>query len=278
MRLAVIDGVGFAAAVGDTWFSLESMGVEARTTRDAILQREQISERLHDENRTGLGRDSRLMCPIIAPGKIIAIGLNYMDHVRETGATMPTEPVVFTKFSSALTGPSDPILLDTSATQAADYECELAVVIGAPLRNASVSDALGGVFGYCVANDVSARDLQANDPRISRAKSLDTFCPMGPWITTRDQVSDPQRLSIRAIVNGEPRQESNTEQMIFSVARLIEYLSRGTTLEPGDIILTGTPPGVGFARKPPTYLRKGDVVVCEVEGLGRLENWVDVAA
>jgi 2-keto-4-pentenoate hydratase/2-oxohepta-3-ene-1,7-dioic acid hydratase in catechol pathway len=274
MRLALIDDVGFAVSADNAWISFESIGLAARTTAEAISRVEEARGSLRAGPGTRVKGEPGFMAPVVTPGKIIAIGLNYMDHVRETGASVPEEPVVFAKFTSALTGPTDPIVLDASATQAADYESELAVVIGTPLRNVGREEALAGVFGYCVANDVSARDIQSTDPRITRAKSLDTFCPIGPWITTRDEIPDPQTLAVRSEVNGEVRQDSNTEQMIFSAAALLEHLSRGTTLQPGDVVLTGTPPGVGFAMDPPRYLQEGDVVVCEIDGLGRLENRV----
>ena len=212
--------------------------------------------------------------PIVRPGKIIAIGLNYMDHIRETGATAPERPVVFAKFSSSIIGPSDEVIIDPDLTSQGDYEAELAVVIGRPARRVSETDALQHVFGYLVANDVSARDWQKRDGQLSRSKSMDTFCPLGPWITTSDAIAEPNSLAIRSWVNGEPRQDSSTAEMIFSVRQLISFCSQTMTLEPGDVILTGTPHGVGFSRKPPTFLAEGDVIRCEVEGLGYIENVV----
>ncbi len=280
MRLAFMDGVGFAVSPSDAdaWVSCDSLGISVRTTREAIERDREIRAALESGQAEALRDGPAFRSPIVAPGKIIAIGLNYMDHVRETGGTVPPQPVVFTKFSTSVVGPTDDIELDESVTRAVDYESELAVVIGSRLKNVSADSALEGVFGYCVANDVSARDLQAEDPRITRAKSLDTFCPIGPWITSRDSVGDPQALSISSVVSGVQRQRSNTEQMIFPVASLIEHLSKGTTLEPGDVILTGTPHGVGFVMDPPVYLQPGDVVVCEIQGLGRLENSVVMAS
>jgi 2-keto-4-pentenoate hydratase/2-oxohepta-3-ene-1,7-dioic acid hydratase in catechol pathway len=162
--------------------------------------------------------------------------------------------------------------MDPSLTEQGDYEAELAVIIGRRARRVSLADALDHVFGYAVANDVSARDWQFADPQFDRSKSFDTFLPVGPWITTADEVPDPQALGIRTWVNGELRQDSSTAEMVFGVAELIEFLSRGMTLEPGDVIVTGTPHGVGFAMDPPRFLAPGDVVRCELDVLGTLEN------
>lgn len=212
--------------------------------------------------------------------KILAIGLNYRAHIEETNSEVPTSPVVFAKYTSSVTGPYDPILLDPSLTGQLDYESELAVVIGKPTRRVSPEDALDHVFGYAVANDVSSRDLQASDSQFSRSKSMDTFCPLGPWITTTDQVGDPQRLRIRSFVNGEARQDADTSLMMRGVAELISYLSQTMTLETGDVILSGTPKGVGLGFTPPRFLNPGDTVRCEIEGLGAIENRVvlDAAA
>lgn len=211
-----------------------------------------------------------LLAPVV-PGKIIGIGLNYRDHAEESGAPIPEKPLVFAKFANAIAGPGDPILLPPITTQA-DYEAELGVVIGARAQQVSVDDALLHVLGYTCVNDVSARDLQFADGQWVRGKTLDTFCPVGPCIVTRDEISDSQALAIRCRVNGETLQDSTTAQMIFSVAQIIAFLSEAITLEPGDLIATGTPVGVGFARKPPIFLKDGDVVDVEVEGIGVLTN------
>jgi 2-keto-4-pentenoate hydratase/2-oxohepta-3-ene-1,7-dioic acid hydratase in catechol pathway len=266
-----VEDIGFVASVEEDWVSLQEL--DLGSTREVIERLDEV-ERAVRYATDSLGTDPIFGCPAVLPGKIIGIGLNYMDHVRETGAEVPAEPVVFAKFSSALIGPNDPIEIDPSASEAVDYEAELAVVIGRRVRNASPQTSLDSIFGYCVANDVSARDWQGRDPRITRSKSLDTFCPVGPWLTTAGDIADVQRLAIESRVNGEIRQHSSTEQMIFTVADLVAYLSRGTTLEPGDMILTGTPPGVGFAMDPPRYLRPGDVVECEITGMGSLRNGV----
>jgi 2-keto-4-pentenoate hydratase/2-oxohepta-3-ene-1,7-dioic acid hydratase in catechol pathway len=203
---------------------------------------------------------------------MFGIGHNYMEHIRETGATPPDKPVVFAKFPNAINGPYDDVLIDEAVTSKVDYEVELAVVIGQPARAVSLDSALEHVYGFAVANDVSARDLQKQQPQFSVSKSCDTFCPIGPWITTADEINDPRDLRLRSIVNGDTRQDSNTSDMIFAVAQLVEYLALGMTLKPGDVILSGTPQGVGFAMKPPQRLLDGDVVRCEVQNLGAIEN------
>jgi 2-keto-4-pentenoate hydratase/2-oxohepta-3-ene-1,7-dioic acid hydratase in catechol pathway len=205
------------------------------------------------------------------PGKIICIGLNYRDHAEESGMEIPTKPVIFSKFSSCIIAPNEPIVVPKESTQT-DYEAELAVVIGRRASNIKREDAMNYIFGYACFNDVSARDFQFADAQWQRGKSCDTFAPIGPFVATADEMIDPQDLSIKFRLNGETMQDSNTKQMIFGVAELIEYLSRYFTLEPGDIIATGTPPGVGFARKPPVYLKDGDVAEVEIAGLGVLSN------
>ncbi|MCG3140366.1 MAG: putative protein YisK [Anaerolineae bacterium] len=219
--------------------------------------------------------DVKLFAPLPRPGKIMAIGLNYRDHARETGAAIPTKPILFAKFPSAVIGPYDTIRLHPDQTQRVDYEAELGVVIGKPASRVQRADALDYVFGYTVLNDVSARDIQKDKTygnQWVRGKSLDTFCPMGPAITSHDEVADPQNLNVRASLNGTVMQNGTTREMIFDVATLIEYLSHGITLEPGDVIATGTPPGVGDARQPPVYLKAGDVIEIQIEGLGKLSN------
>lgn len=222
--------------------------------------------------------DIRLLAPILRPGKIIGIGLNYMDHARETGSAIPTNPIMFAKFSSAVIGPYDTIHIHPDVTQKVDYEAELGVVIGKPAFRVSVADALNYVYGYTVINDVSARDIQKGKEyggQWVRGKGFDTFCPMGPAITTADEVGDPQNLSVRATLNNDLLQDGNTHDMIFNVATIISYISQGTTLEPGDIIATGTPNGVGDAKTPPLYLKHGDVIEIEVGNLGKLINPVE---
>ncbi|GAP06629.1 2-keto-4-pentenoate hydratase [Anaerolinea thermolimosa] len=216
--------------------------------------------------------DAKILAPLSTPGKIVAIGLNYFDHCREQNIPVPDRPIVFTKFNTSIIGPGDPISWDSTLTQQVDYEVELGVVIGKRAKSVPVTEALDYVFGYTIINDVSARDLQFSDRQWVRAKSLDTFCPMGPAIVTKDEIPDPQHLELRTLLNGEVVQNSTTAEMVFSVADLVSFLSHSFTLEPGDVIATGTPDGVGVFRKPPVFLKHGDRVVLEIEKIGRLEN------
>jgi 2,4-diketo-3-deoxy-L-fuconate hydrolase len=206
--------------------------------------------------------------PIERPGKIVCVGLNYRDHAAEAGLELPERPVLFAKWSSALIGPNDAIVIP-SISDAVDYEAELGVVIARAVTRASADDALDAVAGYLCINDVSARDLQFEDGQWTRAKSLDTFCPVSPLVPA-DSISDPQRLRIRCLLNGEVVQDSSTSEMVFSVAELIAFVSEAIELEPGDLIATGTPAGVGMARQ--RYLKPGDEVSVEIEGVGTLTN------
>ena len=219
--------------------------------------------------------EASLHPPIARPEKIVAIGLNYEDHAAETGAEIPDKPVVFTKYPNTIIGPGAPIRIPP-ITEQVDYEAELAVIIGRRAKDVSESEALDYVFGYTNANDVSARDLQFSEGgQWTRSKSIDTFLPLGPYVATRDEIPDPQDLFIRAILNGETVQDGTTSRMIFSVAELVSFLSQGMTLEPGDVIITGTPPGVGMARDPQLWMKPGDEVSIEIEGLGTLTNPVE---
>ena len=209
--------------------------------------------------------------PIDRPGKIICVGLNYRDHANEQGVEPPEHPILFAKWQTALIGPGEPIVLPPVAQQV-DYEAELGVVIGARVRGVSEDGAIEAVRGYVCVNEVSARDLQFADGQWTRAKSIDTFCPVGPRLVPREEVPDPQALRIRCVLNGEVMQDSSTAEMIFSVAEVISFASQTMTLEPGDLIATGTPAGVGFMREPPVFLRDGDEVTVEIEGLGALTN------
>ncbi len=216
--------------------------------------------------------DATLLAPLI-PGKIVAIGRNYAEHAAESGSDVPDKPIIFAKFPSAVIGSGETITWRKSITDQVDWEAELAVIIGKRAKDVSEEDALSYVYGYCVGNDVSARDLQLKaDTQWTRGKSLDTFCPLGPYIITRDEIADPNKLAIKTTVNDEVMQDSNTEHMIFNVPYLIAYCSRMFTLEPGDLIMTGTPSGVGMGRKPPRYLADGDVVTVSVEGIGEISN------
>ncbi|MBA2608250.1 MAG: fumarylacetoacetate hydrolase family protein [Actinobacteria bacterium] len=213
---------------------------------------------------------------IAPPSKVLAIGLNYADHAAETGVTPPANPLIFVKTNNSICGDGDTITWASADSAQVDYEAELAVVIGRRARRVSEADALDYVFGYTCCNDVSARDAQFGDQQWVRGKSFDTFCPLGPWIVTADEIPDPQALSIACRVNGETLQNATTADMIFGVAQLIAYCSRFMTLEVGDIIATGTPPGVGFSRKPPIYLKDGDVCEVDIEKIGVLTNTVVV--
>jgi 2-keto-4-pentenoate hydratase/2-oxohepta-3-ene-1,7-dioic acid hydratase in catechol pathway len=213
-----------------------------------------------------------LDAPLKAPSKIACVGLNYHDHCRETGMAAPERPLIFAKFPSSLTAPDAPIEWPEGLTEQVDWEVELAVVIGRRTRHADPGAALGAIFGYSAANDVSARDLQFADQQWVRAKSIDSFCPLGPVIVTPDEFGDPQDKRLIARVNSETMQDSTTAEMIFGVAEIVSFLSRACTLEPGDLILTGTPWGVGGFRSPPVFLKPGDTVEIEVEGVGVLAN------
>jgi 2-keto-4-pentenoate hydratase/2-oxohepta-3-ene-1,7-dioic acid hydratase in catechol pathway len=210
--------------------------------------------------------------PLPNPAKIMAIGKNYADHAKESKSAIPERPILFTKFPSAIIGPGDEVTWDPALTAKVDFEAELAVIIGKTARNIDQSQALDYVFGYTCANDVTARDLQKGDGQWVRGKSLDTFGPQGPWLVTADEVADPQNLAVRCLVNGHTMQDGHTSKMIFGVAYLIAFLSQAFTLLPGDIILTGTPDGVGAYREPPVSMKDGDEMVVEIEGVGRLVN------
>jgi 2,4-didehydro-3-deoxy-L-rhamnonate hydrolase len=215
--------------------------------------------------------------PIDRPQKIVCVGLNYRDHAEEQGIELPSAPLLFAKWPNALIGPGEPIAIPP-VTEQVDYEAELGVVIGSRVRGVSEEHALDAVSGYLCLNDVSARDLQFSDGQWVRGKSLDTFCPVGPALVPAAEVPDPQMLGIRATVNGEVLQDSNTSLMIFSVAQIVSYVSRAITLEPGDLIATGTPAGVGAFRDPEIWLQPGDEVTIEIDGLGALTNPVRSAA
>jgi 2-keto-4-pentenoate hydratase/2-oxohepta-3-ene-1,7-dioic acid hydratase in catechol pathway len=216
---------------------------------------------------------AQLLAPIVFPPKILCLGLNFMTHVSETNEKRPEEPVVFMKPHTAILGPNDKIIKRPFVKEL-DYEGELAIVIGKKAKDVPVSEALNYVFGYTILNDVSARDFQFKGSQWTLGKSFDTFAPVGPYITTRNQLPDPGNLKIKTWVNGELRQDGNTHDMIFSVAQIIHHLSRIMTLETCDIIATGTPSGVAMAMKTPKWLKAGDTVRIEIDGIGILENTV----
>ena len=263
-----------------------SMGFATEAFRDtssflsagdaAIQQAQKVVQEAGESAFTALSSVT-LRAPVPRPEKIIAVGLNYRDHSIEAGAKeVPKTPIIFAKFPTSISGPGDSIVLPHGDSQV-DYEAELAVVIGKKTKAISAAEALQNVAGYMPLNDVSARTWQFADKQWVRGKSCDTFCPTGPYLTTRDEISDPQSLSISARVNGTTLQDSNTSRMIFRVAELIEFISASITLEPGDIIATGTPEGVGVFRTPPIFLKPGDIVEIEIEKLGLLRNPVVAA-
>ena len=226
-----------------------------------------------------IGNVKKLLAPVMPPA-IFGIGLNYHKHAKETGMETPKYPVVFMKNPAAIANPEDPILLHSSCMEPpeVDYEAELAVVIGQAVKDVRTADALDYVFGYTAANDVSARRWQGRrgSGQWSHSKSFDTFCPLGPELVTAAELQDPQNLRVTCELNGQVMQDGNTGDMIFPVAELISFLSTGATLQPGTVILTGTPSGVGFTRKPPVYLMPGDAVAVTIEGIGSLRNSVEL--
>ncbi len=215
----------------------------------------------------------RLGPPVPAPPKIICVGLNYYDHASEVNMPIPTTPILFGKWGNSLAGPEDEIVLD-GTSERVDYEAELTFVIGKTAYKVSEAEAMNYIAGYMCSNDVSARDLQFVTPNMqwARGKSLNGYCPVGPFLATKDEISDPHNLKIACRVNGQTLQDSNTDQLIFKIPFLLSHISQGITLQPGDIVLTGTPHGVGFTRNPPIFMKAGDVCEIEIEGLGVLRN------
>ncbi len=216
-------------------------------------------------------QDIQLLAPILRPPKFICVGLNYRDHAAETKQEVPKVPTIFSKFSQCVIGPGQAVVLPKNSSKP-DYEAEFAFVIGKPGRHIAAEDWKSHVAGYTIVNDVSARDFQLATSQWLMGKTFDTFGPMGPWITTADEIADPHALDIRLTINGEQMQNSNTRELIFGVPALVAFLSSAITLEPGDIVSTGTPAGVGLARKPPRWLKAGDEVSITVQGLGELRN------
>ncbi len=256
------------------WFDLDGALLSpAQSLYSKIAREPKLLSESHEEWSVLRRADVRLLAPVPRPGKLIAIGLNYRDHAIESNLPIPERPVVFSKFTTAVIGPEQPIILPVSSAQV-DYEAELAVVIGRRAKNVPRERAMDHVLGYTNFNDVSARDFQFSDGQWQRGKSCDTFAPMGPYLVTKDEIPNPHNLTIKLRLNGQTMQDSNTDQLIFDIPELIAFLSETITLEPGDVIVTGTPPGVGFARKPPVFLQRGDLVEVEIEGLGALANCV----
>lgn len=255
-----------------SWFDLDSDLLKNAVAAFGDLRRDGAELlRALEDGRVIKRADVVLLAPVPRPGKLICIGLNYRDHAIESKMPIPERPVVFSKFSSSVIGPGEAVVVPSKSEQV-DYEAELAVVIGRRAKNVSREQAYDYVLGYTIVNDVSARDFQFADGQWQRGKSCDTFAPMGQWIVTTDEIPDPHTLSIKLRLNGQTMQDSNTNQLIFGVPELIAFLSESITLEPGDVIATGTPPGVGFARKPPVFLKSGDVMEVEIEGIGTLTS------
>jgi 2-keto-4-pentenoate hydratase/2-oxohepta-3-ene-1,7-dioic acid hydratase in catechol pathway len=255
---------------GEEVVDLAAGGLPAEMT--ALLEAGVEAAARADGPRLALA-EVRLESPVLRPPKILAVGLNYADHVAETGMDRPKFPMIFNKQSTAASGPYAPFHRP-KVSKALDYEGELAVVVGRRCRHVPRDRALDVVAGYCVANDVSVRDWQLRVPTMTMGKSFDTHCPLGPAIVTPDELGDGSGLDLRTFVNGEIRQQSNTRELIFDVAALIEHLSTAFTLEVGDVISTGTPGGVAVAMKPPQWLVPGDVVRIEIDGIGHIENTV----
>jgi 2-keto-4-pentenoate hydratase/2-oxohepta-3-ene-1,7-dioic acid hydratase in catechol pathway len=280
VRLGVVTGnrvIDLAAAArdsGEDYFHFESMLSLLRAGEAALAIARKLAAQSSSQTSSLELSGVKLVAPISRPGKIVAIGLNYRDHCKELGIDPPAVPIIFAKFPNSVTGPYDPIVLPGDDLEV-DYEAELAVVIGRNAKRTSARQAMECVAGYLVLNDVSARKWQFADKQWVRGKSCDTFCPIGPWLTTKDDIPDPNALHISARVNGQTLQDSNTSNLIFGVPELIEFITASITLEPGDIIATGTPFGVGFSRKPPIYLKPDDVVEIEIERLGKLRNPVN---
>ena len=256
--------------MGERWF---------QTARDTAKQLERDSKaRAHARDKGLLvpRQDAYWHAPVPRPGKIVCIGLNYRDHAAESGLAVPDKPVVFSKFSSCVISPGEEVVIPTTSEKV-DYEAELAVVIGRHAKHVSADRAYEYVLGYTAFNDVTARDFQFGDGQWQRGKSCDTFAPMGPTIVTTDEIPDPHTLRISLKLNGNMMQDSNTNQLIFGIPQLIEFITASTTLEPGDVIATGTPAGVGFARKPPVFLKPGDVMDVTIEKIGGLGHPVVAA-
>ena len=246
----------------------------AGTMIDLIRDWDQLKPDLEKRAAAGGGvplTSVRLEAPVQRPGKIFAIGLNYADHIAESKMETPQRQVWFTKAQTSVNGPYDDIQI-AKGTMTNDYEVELVAIIGKGGKHVSVDDAAGAIFGYCVGNDVTERMWQHGGPQWSLGKSFDTHAPIGPWIVTADEVGDPHSLGLRCYVNGQQRQKSNTEHLVFNIWSQIEHLSIGMTLEPGDCLFTGTPGGVGAAMDPRQFLQIGDIVRCEIDGLGHIEG------
>ena len=254
------------------WFDLDGPALaEAQALVDAVSSDTARRDAMQASGAIVARSAVRLTAPVPRPRKVICIGLNYRDHAEESGMDIPESPLIFSKFSTSVCGPGDTVRIPKGCENL-DYEAELGVVVGKRASHVAVENGLDHVLGYVNLNDVSARDFQFADGQWQRGKSCDTFAPFGEFIATKDEIADPHALRIQLRLNGETMQDSSTDQLIFRIPELISSLSEAFTLEPGDVIATGTPPGVGFARKPPVWLRAGDVMEVEIEGLGVLTN------
>jgi 2-keto-4-pentenoate hydratase/2-oxohepta-3-ene-1,7-dioic acid hydratase in catechol pathway len=273
-------GIGSDDGIVDVGRAAAKAGVEVPDTMHGLLAdpywREKASivtdHAARDPDAVVDRSAATLHAPVADPEKVVCVGLNYEEHIRESDEEAPENPILFSKFPSAVAGPNDAITWDPELTSQVDFEAELAVVIGETARRVDRAGAEAAVAGYTVANDVSARDLQFSDEQWVRGKTLDTFCPLGPNLVTADELGDPHELDIWTEVNGERLQESTTGDLIFGVPELVSFCSQAFTLSPGDVILTGTPPGVGAFRDPPVYLEAGDEVEVGIEGVGTLAN------
>jgi len=255
-----------------SWFDMDGLWFQrANETRKKLVTDPNALTRALENGLLVSSQDAYWFAPVPRPGKLICIGLNYRDHAAESNMPIPERPVIFSKFSTCVIAPGEPVVIPPTSQQV-DYEAELAVVIGRRAKYVKASRALDYVLGYTAFNDVSARDFQFADGQWQRGKSCDTFAPMGQTIVTTDQITDPHKLTIKLVLNGQTMQDSNTDQLIFGVPELIEFLTESITLEPGDVIATGTPPGVGFARKPPVFLKPGDQMEVLIDGIGGLSN------
>ena len=286
MKLAILstsNGPRLVSVTGETFLDLQAADASLPGSIRELLASPNGLSQAAAASRTaaekGLTATGDLLAPIPNPTKVVCIGLNYRDHAIESGAPIPEEPVCFNKFSSAVTGPNAPVRLPKVCTQV-DYEAELVVVIGKRAKHVQKQQAMEYVAGYMNGNDVSARDWQLNKPgkQWLMGKTPDTFAPIGPYLVTADEIADPNQLPIALRLNGQTMQNSSTKELIFKIDELIAYLSQLVTLEPGDLIFTGTPPGVGMARKPPVFIKPGDQMEVEIAGLGVLRNPVEADA
>ncbi|MFC5651104.1 fumarylacetoacetate hydrolase family protein [Paenibacillus solisilvae] len=238
----------------------------------SVAIRRDIERDMRDEHAAVSLEEIKLCSPITDPEKIICIGLNYYDHVLESNMQVPVQPILFPKFNNCIVGPEDEVVIPAETKQC-DYEVELAFVVGRKAKNVPIGEAMNYVFGYTIMNDVSARDIQLSEGQWTRGKAIDSFAPIGPYIVTADEIPDPHDLRISLTLNGKTMQDSNTKELIFNIPFLLSFLSRTMTLQPGDVISTGTPPGVGMGKNPQVWLSPGDVTEAYIQGIGILRNY-----